>query len=599
MPFVRATDGIRLHYNEMGRRSGPPVLMIQGLAADKHAWTLQRVALASKYRTIALDNRGAGRSDKPYGDYSLEQMALDAVSVLDHAGVDTAHVMGASMGGAITEIIGVRHADRVRSLTLACTACMHHEWRKELLAEWADTAVRKGMGSMTSEAARWVIGPRSFRRLAPAIGWMGPLAFSRPPHAFAGQVAAILSIDDSLSDELSEVSVPTLVIVGNQDILTPRRGHRRSHPHLRARRDQRCCARFDDRARHDLQPGVGRVPRARRGHLPSVGGRPQRRRSRQLMRVAVIGAGLSGLVAARTLAEHHDVVVLDKGVSVGGRLATRRIGRARLDHGAQFFTVRGQALQSQTDDWLERGVAKVWCHGFAGRHDGFPRFCGTGGMNSLAKDLADGLDCRVDRMVFMVRPTEDGWDVVIDDGSSIAADAIVSTCPIPQSWALLAQAELEIPEELFRRAYHRTIGLMTVLDRPSAVPHPGGVQFDPGDADQPFGFIADNQAKGVSDVPAVTFHATQPFSLEHWDDDIDELRRRLIQRARPWIGDADIVEAHVKKWRFAGPVEAWPDPCWVEAEHQVVLAGDLFAGPKFEGAYNSGLAAAAAVDDFT
>ena len=222
MPFVRATDGVRLHYNEFGRRSGPPVLMIQGLAADKTAWTLQRLALASKYRTIALDNRGAGRSDKPYGNYSLEQMAQDAMTVLDHAGVETAHVMGASMGGAITEIVGVRHADRVRSLTLACTACNHHQWRKELLAEWADTATTKGMGSMTAEAARWVIGPRSFRRVAPAIGWMGPLAFSRPPHAFAGQVAAILSIDDSLAAELSDIAVPTLVIVGNQDILTPR-----------------------------------------------------------------------------------------------------------------------------------------------------------------------------------------------------------------------------------------------------------------------------------------------------------------------------------------------------------------------------------------
>ena len=222
MPLVRASDGIRLHYNEIGNRNGPPVLMIQGLGADKHAWTLQRLALARRYRTIALDNRGAGRSDKPYGDYSLEQMAEDAIAVLDHAGVERAHVMGASMGGAITEIIGVRHADRVRSLTLACTACMHHQWRKELLAEWAETATEHGMGSMTGEAARWLIGPRSFRRLAPAIGWMGPLAFSRPPHAFAGQVAAILDIDDSLADELGDITVPTLVIVGNQDILTPR-----------------------------------------------------------------------------------------------------------------------------------------------------------------------------------------------------------------------------------------------------------------------------------------------------------------------------------------------------------------------------------------
>jgi len=222
MAHVRSTDGVRLHYAESGRRSGPPVLLIQGLGADKHLWSLQRLALAPWYRTIALDNRGAGRSDKPYGVYSLEQMADDAVAVLDDAGVESAHVVGASMGGVITQLVALRHPERVRSLTLACTACQHHPWRRELLAEWAETSQMRGMGAMTAEAARWVIGPRSFRRLAPAIGWMGPLALSRPAHAFAGQVAAILSIDDDLSDRLGEITAPTLVMVGNQDILTPR-----------------------------------------------------------------------------------------------------------------------------------------------------------------------------------------------------------------------------------------------------------------------------------------------------------------------------------------------------------------------------------------
>ncbi|MEQ8438973.1 MAG: alpha/beta fold hydrolase [Ilumatobacter fluminis] len=222
MPYIRSSDGIRLHYRESGRRSGPPVLMIQGLGADKHGWDLQRLALAPNYHTIALDNRGAGRSDKPYGAYSLEQMADDAIAVLDAVGVERAHVIGASMGGAITQIIGIRHPERVRSLTLACTACQHHPWRRELLAEWAEIAQTRGVGAMTAQAARWVIGPRSFRRLTPAIGWMGPLALARPPHAFASQVAGILSIDDELKSLLPSIDVPTLVIVGNQDILTPR-----------------------------------------------------------------------------------------------------------------------------------------------------------------------------------------------------------------------------------------------------------------------------------------------------------------------------------------------------------------------------------------
>ena len=318
------------------------------------------------------------------------------------------------------------------------------------------------------------------------------------------------------------------------------------------------------------------------------------------MRIVVVGAGLSGLVAARSLvAAGHEVTVLDKGRSVGGRLATRRIGGATLDHGAQFFTVRGDAFRTQVDDWLARGLVHAWCHGFDGDGDGHPRYCGSAGMNSLAKDLAVGLDVRTSQMVFSCRPTEDGWDVVIDDGTVHEADALVMTSPVPQSWALLVQAELDIPDELFRRRYHRTIGLLTVLDRPSAVPDPGGVQFDPADDANPFGFIGDNAAKGISAEPAVTFHATQPWSEEHWDDDTGDLRAGLLGRAAPWIGDATVVEAQVKKWRFAGPVEPWPDACWVDDEHRVVLAGDLFAGPKVEGAYISGLAAADAVAALT
>jgi 3-oxoadipate enol-lactonase len=108
------------------------------------------------------------------------------------------------------------------SLTLACTACRNHPWRRELLAGWATAATENGIGAMTREAARWVIGPRSFRRLLPAFGWLGPLAMGRTSHAFVAQVRAILDVDDSISEQLSEVTAPTLVMVGNQDILTPR-----------------------------------------------------------------------------------------------------------------------------------------------------------------------------------------------------------------------------------------------------------------------------------------------------------------------------------------------------------------------------------------
>ncbi|HQV58069.1 MAG TPA: alpha/beta fold hydrolase, partial [Ilumatobacteraceae bacterium] len=219
---VTTSDGVRLHYETWGFASRPAVLFIQGLGTDKHGWDLQRIALAPFFRVIAFDNRGAGRSDKPEGPYSLERMADDAIEVLDACGIERAHVVGASMGGVITQLVYARHAHRVKSMTLACTACRHHPWRRQLLKKWAERGQQVGMSQMSREAARWVIGPRSFRRLLPAFGWLGPLALGRTPHSFAAQVDAILASSDDAAEMLSEVDVPTLVIVGNQDILTPR-----------------------------------------------------------------------------------------------------------------------------------------------------------------------------------------------------------------------------------------------------------------------------------------------------------------------------------------------------------------------------------------
>jgi len=221
VPIVEAADGTRLHYSVSGRRDGEPVLMIQGLGADSRGWIRQRLAFAARHRVIVFDNRGVGRSDRPPGPYDLEVMATDALTVLDAAGYADAHIMGASMGGVISQIIAVRHPERVRSLILACTACRQLPWRRELLAEWADVADRDGMGGFTTFAVRWVIGPRSLRRFLPALGLIGTLAKNLTADSFLAQVQAILATDDDVRFELRGIRVPTLVLVGSQDILTP------------------------------------------------------------------------------------------------------------------------------------------------------------------------------------------------------------------------------------------------------------------------------------------------------------------------------------------------------------------------------------------
>jgi 3-oxoadipate enol-lactonase len=214
-------DGVTVHYDVFGRREGLPLLMIQGLGTDSRGWALQRLAMGRRYRCIAVDNRGTGRTDRPDGPYSLERMALDAVAVLDAEGVDRAHVLGASMGGVIAQIIGVLHPERTRSLTLACTACRHHEWRRELLAEWAAAVELGGMAALGDEALQWLVGPRLRRRFGIWLNLLARIVLQMPPEPFIKQIRAILDAPDELRAELVHLRLPVLVITGSQDSLTP------------------------------------------------------------------------------------------------------------------------------------------------------------------------------------------------------------------------------------------------------------------------------------------------------------------------------------------------------------------------------------------
>lgn len=308
------------------------------------------------------------------------------------------------------------------------------------------------------------------------------------------------------------------------------------------------------------------------------------------MRIIVVGAGLSGLMAARQLvASGHQVTVFDKGRGVGGRLATRRIDAATLDHGAQFFTVRSEEFATHVNEWVAAGVAHEWCKGFA-NEDGHPRYVGSRGMSGIAKHLAEGLDVRLEKLVFSLEQHNDCITVITDDGQRHDCDAVLLTAPLPQSFSLLFGAGIEMPAELRTIDYDRTLGLLAVLDSPHHhVPSPGGLQFP----DDVFSFIGDNSAKGISQAPALTFHANPQWSLQYFDDDLETIHSLLLDAARPWLGEATVVESQPKKWRFATPQKSWPDPCWVAPGGRIVLAGDVFAGPKMEGAALSGLAAAA------
>ena len=155
MAFAWAADGTRLHYEVLGRPGAEPLLMIQGLGADMSGWTLQRLAFSPRYRTIALDNRGAGRSDKPFGRYSLEEMADDAVAVLD--------ARRRRAGPRDGRVDGRRHRPaRGRSATPSGSSRWSWPARRAATTSGDGSCSASGPPSPTSGAwARWPSGRRT------------------------------------------------------------------------------------------------------------------------------------------------------------------------------------------------------------------------------------------------------------------------------------------------------------------------------------------------------------------------------------------------------------------------------------------------------
>ena len=213
-------------------------------------------------------------------------------------------------------------------------------------------------------------------------------------------------------------------------------------------------------------------------------------------------------------------------------------------------------------------------------------------MTSIAKHLAIGLDVRLSTLVFSLTRGEADWVITTDDGVAHHADRVIFTAPIPQSFSLMFGGGIEMPTELRNTDYDRTLGLLVTLDSNNHnVSSPGGMQFP----DDVFSFIGDNSAKGISDAPALTFHANPDWSLANFDLTNREIHDALLEAATPWLGTAQVTSSEMKKWRFAIPKKLWPEACWVDETGTLVIAGDAFAGPRVEGAALSGLAAARAL----
>ena len=165
--------------------------------------------------------------------------------------------------------------------------------------------------------------------------------------------------------------------------------------------------------------------------------------------ILIVGAGITGLMAAQALVQAgRQVTIVDKGRSVGGRLATRRIGPGVADHGAQFFTARTPAFTAQVQQWEGAGLLFRWANGWSDGSiagpvvDGHPRYAVRGGMNALAKTLAAeltaaGVAIHLDIKLTAVAATASGWRATAESGDEFTTATVILTAPVPQALALL------------------------------------------------------------------------------------------------------------------------------------------------------------------
>ena len=217
MPFVH-NQGANIYWDEHG--SGEPLLLIMGLGYPSDMWYRTRPLLATRFRTIALDNRGIGRSDMPPGPYPIALMASDALAVLNVAGVDAAHVFGISMGGMIAQEFTLQNPTRVRSLLLGCTAS---GGPNAVRAEPEVNKMLTARGYMSPEDAARAAIPYIYDPTTPRERIEEDLAVRRPwfprGEAYNAQLQGIFQWE--AYSRLAQIKAPTLVIHGEHDRLVP------------------------------------------------------------------------------------------------------------------------------------------------------------------------------------------------------------------------------------------------------------------------------------------------------------------------------------------------------------------------------------------
>ncbi len=243
-------NGINLYFEQFGARTDPPLLLLHGIGCQLVQWPQSFIdgLVARSLRVICMDNRDVGLSEKldalgqidatalmsamasgqpVVAPYTLADMAADALSLMDHLGLEDAHMLGVSMGGMIAQHLALGHADRLRSLITVMSSTGNPDLpppAPEAAAVLVTAPPATDRDSLIAyQQSMWdVIGGERYRSREEGIGRLAPAAIDRMvhPQGFARQLAAIVA-DGSRVERLESVALPTLVIHGDADPLVP------------------------------------------------------------------------------------------------------------------------------------------------------------------------------------------------------------------------------------------------------------------------------------------------------------------------------------------------------------------------------------------
>lgn len=317
--------------------------------------------------------------------------------------------------------------------------------------------------------------------------------------------------------------------------------------------------------------------------------------------VGVIGAGIAGLVAARSLqAAGAKVTIFDKARGPGGRSATRREGVHDFDHGAQFFTASDGMFLNLVEEWEDAGIVQQWDapvavldrDGIAPAREDRLRFVGVPGMNAIAKHLVNGADLRVNTPIQRCDRIVRSWHLSDGSGGSQGVfDALIVATPPQQAIPFLEFAP-QLAAAARRAIFSPCWAVMAGFDRPLNAPFDAAYVRD-----SPLVWVARNSSKpSRPEAESWVLHASAVWSTTNLDDDPDAVAGHLLRTffARTGIPPVTPTILRAHRWRYALSVNPLPEGCLWDAEARVGVCGDWCSAARIEGAALSGLAVASA-----